>query len=266
MIDGPVTYDADPCIGCRYCIWACPWGVPAADWDTVAPKIHKCTHCADRTDQPLPESRDGKPLTEAEKTLHVQKTPVPACVKACPADALIYGEREEMLTEARKRIARRPDKYVDHIYGEHEAGGTSVIYVSHVPFAKLGFPNVGTKSYTRFSTIALKVVPHAVMALGAMLGLAYAFMKRRTAVMAGAAPAGSAASHAEHPVFERLEARLMTPFNWMLVALIAFGVACLVARFILGLGEPPRGFPTPIPGDSGSSSTWSGSPSPPEPS
>ena len=170
MADGPVMYDDDPCIGCRYCIWACPWGVPTADWDSLAPKIHKCTHCADRTDQPLPESRNGKPLTDAEKELHVDTIAVPACVKACPADALVYGERDEMLAEARKRIARRPDKYVDHIYGEHEAGGTSVLYLSAVPFEKLGFPDVGTKSYPRFSTIALKVVPPAVMALGGLLG------------------------------------------------------------------------------------------------
>src|SRR5262249_48168211 len=113
--DGPVTYDQDPCIGCRYCIWACPWGVPTAEWDSHAPKIQKCTHCADRAEQPVATSRNGGPLTDAEKTLHNEKMVVPACVKACPADALVYGERDEMLAEAHKRMARRPGKYVDHI-------------------------------------------------------------------------------------------------------------------------------------------------------
>ena len=58
--DGPVTYNADKCIGCRYCIWACPWGVPTAEWDSLAPKIQKCTHCDDRGDQPIPLARNGK--------------------------------------------------------------------------------------------------------------------------------------------------------------------------------------------------------------
>jgi formate dehydrogenase iron-sulfur subunit len=117
--DGPVTYDGDKCIGCRYCMWACPWGVPSADWDTRRPKIHKCTHCADRCDQPAPAARNGLALTAAENQSFRNTIEVPACVKACPADALRYGDRDDMLAEARKRIAARPDKYVDHIYGEH---------------------------------------------------------------------------------------------------------------------------------------------------
>jgi formate dehydrogenase iron-sulfur subunit len=235
--DGPVTYDADPCIGCRYCIWACPWGVPTADWDTHAPKIQKCTHCADRAVQPLPESRNGGALTEAERILHLDKIAVPACVKACPADALVYGEREEMLAEARKRMARKPGKYVDHIYGENEAGGTSVLYLSAVPFAKLGFPEVGPKAYPAFSKLALRVVPPAVMALGALLGTTCGFLKRRSFMMAGGdASMASAAEHEHHPVFERLPGKLLTPFNWAMLALVAFGLVSFVARFALGLG------------------------------
>jgi formate dehydrogenase iron-sulfur subunit len=239
--DGPVTYDQDPCIGCRYCIWACPWGVPTAEWDSHAPKIQKCTHCADRAEQPAAVSRNGGPLTDAEKELHKEKMVVPACVKACPADALVYGEREEMLAEAHKRMARRPGKYVDHIYGEHEAGGTSVLYLSAVPFAKLGFPDIPKQSYPGFSKLALKVVPPAVMALGALLGTSFAFMKRRSFMMEGAgagAVAGGAIGddHDHHPVFERLQAKLATPFNLLLLALMAFGAASLVMRFVLGLG------------------------------
>jgi formate dehydrogenase iron-sulfur subunit len=243
--DGPVIYESEQCIGCRYCIWACPWGVPAAEWDSLAPKIHKCTHCADRTDQPLPDSRNGGALSDAEKTLHRAKIAVPACVKACPADALVYGERDEMLAEAHKRMARRPGKYVDHIYGEHEAGGTSVLYISAVPFEKLGFPSVGTKSYPGFSKLALKIVPPAVIALGALLGTTFGFMRRRSFMVANAAAgdAGSIAGtdeHDHHPVFERIGGKLMTPFNLVLVALMAFGAVSMVARFVLGLGGSTR--------------------------
>ena len=107
--DGPVTYNSDQCIGCRYCIWACPWGVPTAEWDSLAPKIQKCTHCADRVDQPVPDARNGLALTMPESSFFRENIVVPACVKACPADALRFGERNEMLKVARDRISTQPD-------------------------------------------------------------------------------------------------------------------------------------------------------------
>ena len=125
--DGPVIYDANQCIGCRYCIWACPWGVPTAEWDSLAPKIQKCTHCADRSDQPVPLARNGQALSLVESNLYREKIVTPACVKACPADCLRFGTRDEILQEAHNRISAHPDKYVDHIYGEKEAGGTSCV-------------------------------------------------------------------------------------------------------------------------------------------
>jgi formate dehydrogenase iron-sulfur subunit len=235
--DGPVVYDEGKCIGCRYCMWACPWGVPSADWDSLKPKIHKCTHCADRCDQPLPDARNGQGLTDAEKQQFNDTIQVPACVKACPADALRYGDREDMLQEARKRIAARPEKYVDHIYGEKEAGGTTVLYLSAVPFAKLGFPDVGTKSYPALTAGALHAVPPAVMAVGSLLGGTYAFLKRRAS---GVARQRSEASRTEqldhHPEFELLQQKLCTPFNLVLLALMALGALSLLARFVLGLG------------------------------
>jgi formate dehydrogenase iron-sulfur subunit len=230
--DGPVSYDPNQCIGCRYCIWACPWGVPTAEWDSLAPKIQKCTHCADRHDQPLPIARNGQTLTSEEGNLYRDNIVVPACVKACPADALKFGTRDDLLQEARNRIANRPDRYVDHIYGEKEAGGTSVLYLSSVPFEKLGFPDVGTKSYPGLSGFALHAVPPAVLAVGAMLGGIYAFLKRRRLAMAGAAAAESQ-SHVE---FESISYKLMTPLNKMLLVLMAFGAISLLARFALGLG------------------------------
>ena len=228
--DGPVSYDADECIGCRYCQLACPWDVPTSDWNSHAPKISKCTHCADRIEQPLPIAFNGQALSGDESKRFSGSIATPACVKACPADALLYGTREEMLTEARRRIAARPDKYVDHIYGEKELGGTSVLYLSRVPFAKLGFPTYGEKPFPAFTKTALGAVPPAVMAVGAMLGAFYAFFRKRVQKVADA-------SHDHgHVEFEPLQHALSTPFNWVLLVLMAFGAISFVARFIMGLG------------------------------
>jgi len=113
---GPVYYDANACFGCRYCEQACPFQVPRYTWDERWPKVTKCNMCRDRVEQGLP----------------------PACVASCPFGALAFGDREEMLAEAHRRIAANPGKYVDHVYGEHEVGGTCVLYLSSVPFEELG--------------------------------------------------------------------------------------------------------------------------------
>jgi formate dehydrogenase iron-sulfur subunit len=229
--DGPVVYNADKCIGCRYCMLACPWDVPTAEWNSLKPEIQKCTHCADRTAQPLPKARNGFPLTVLETQAFKEKTPVPACVKACPADALVYGDREEMLKEAHRRMANRPGRYVDRIYGEKEAGGTSVLYLSAVPFAKLGFPEVGEKAFPAYSKAALTAVPPAVMALGATLAMVYSYFRKRVAAVTTAV---QGADH--HPEFERLPNKLLTPVTWLLLLLMAFCGVAMVARFVLGLG------------------------------
>ncbi len=234
--DGPVSYDAAKCIGCRYCMLACPWDVPTAEWDKLAPKIEKCTHCADRTDQPVPIAFNGQPLTEAEGKRFVDSIATPACVKACPADALRYGTRDEMLALAHKRIADKPDRYVDHIYGEKEVGGTSVLYLSSVPFEKIGFPTYGEKPFPRFTAAALGAVPPAVMALGALLGAAYAFFRKRVAAVAAGPGAAHADDHGHHVEFERLQKPLATPFTWVLLALMAFCGLAMVVRFARGLG------------------------------
>ena len=234
--DGPVSYDVDKCIGCRYCLLACPWDVPTAEWNTRAPKISKCTHCADRVDQPVPIAFNGMPLSEALSKQFSESIATPACVKACPADALRYGTRDEMLAIAHKRISDRPEKYVDHIYGEKELGGTSVMYLSAVPFEKLGFPTYGEKPFPAFTRAALGAVPPAVMAVGALLGATYAFFRKRVQAAAdGSATSKHAADHG-HAEFEVFRNKLMTPFNWALLLLIGFGIVSLVARFALGLG------------------------------
>jgi formate dehydrogenase iron-sulfur subunit len=234
--DGPVSYDANKCIGCRYCVWACPWGVPTAEWDSLAPKIQKCTHCADRADQPVPLGRNGEALDQEESRQYREDIVTPACVKACPADCLRFGTRDEMLQEAHTRISEHPDKYVDHIYGEKEAGGTSVLYLSSVSFDKLGFPDVGTKAYPALSTIALHAVPPSVIALGALLSGLYALLKRRASARTTNRADISNTDHNGYTEFEPLHYPLLTPFNWVLLVLMGFGAISLLARFALGLG------------------------------
>jgi len=228
--DGPVSYDASKCIGCRYCMLACPWDVPTAEWDKLAPKIEKCTHCADRTSQPAPIAFNGQPAPPDETKRFLETIATPACVKACPADALRYGTRDEMLALAHQRIEDRPDRYVDHIYGEKEVGGTTVLYLSAVPFEKLGFPTYGEKPFPKFTSAALGAVPPAVIAIGAALGAVYAYFKKRAHAVAGAD------GHGHHIEFEPLRQKLLTPFNWLLLALMAFCGVSMVARFALGLG------------------------------
>ena len=234
--DGPVSYNVDDCIGCRYCALACPWDVPTSDWNTRAPKISKCTHCADRAPQPPPTTFNGQPLSLEAAKQFADTMAIPACVKACPADALRYGTRDEMLALAHKRIADRPDKYVDHVYGEKELGGTSVLYLSRVPFEKLGFPTYGEKPFPAFTKTALGAVPPAVMAVGALLGASYAFFRKRAQAVADASAASKHAQHHGHVEFEPLRSALLTPFNWVLLLLMAFGAISFVARFALGLG------------------------------
>jgi formate dehydrogenase iron-sulfur subunit len=234
--DGPVSYNDDDCIGCRYCQLACPWDVPTAEWNTRAPKISKCTHCADRIPQPAPVAFNGQPVSLDAAKQFSDTIAIPACVKACPADALRYGTRDEMLALAHKRISDRPDRYVDHIYGEKELGGTSVLYLSAVPFEKLGFPTYGEKPFPAFTKTALHAVPPAVMAAGALLGAAYAFFRKRAQAVADSAAASKHAGHHGHVEFELLRSELLTPFNWVLLLLMAFGGVSIVARFAFGLG------------------------------
>jgi formate dehydrogenase iron-sulfur subunit len=234
--DGPVSYDVDKCIGCRYCLLACPWDVPTAEWNSLAPKISKCTHCADRTDQPVPIAFNGNPLSNDAGKRFAESIVTPACVKACPADALRFGTRDEMLALAHKRISDRPDRYVDHVYGEKELGGTSVVYLSAVPFEKLGFPTYGEKPFPAFTSAALGAVPPAVMTLGALLGAVYAFFRKRAQAVADGSAASKHSGEHGHIEFEPHRNKLMTSFNWVLLLLMAFGGVSLVARFALGLG------------------------------
>ena len=135
---GPVAYDGTKCMGCRYCMVACPFGVPKYQYAKAIPLVRKCTFCATR-------QADGK---------------LPACVGVCPGGALQIGKRGALLDEAHRRVYGNPDRYVQHIYGEHEAGGTNWMYVTDVPFEKLGFEvAVNDDSYPRLVRGALGVPP-----------------------------------------------------------------------------------------------------------
>jgi Fe-S-cluster-containing dehydrogenase component len=119
--NGAVTWDTDMCIGCRYCMVACPFQIPTFEFEkAIQPKIQKCDLCFERT-------KVGK---------------IPACVENCPMGALTYGPREELLQLAKEKIERYPDKYYHHVFGEHEVGGTSWLYVAPVEFSELKFPPV----------------------------------------------------------------------------------------------------------------------------
>jgi len=156
--EGPVTYDAGLCLGCRYCMIACPWNIPKFQWLKALPEIRKCTLCSDRV-------AEGHP---------------PACMKACPTGALTFGDRAELLAEAKRRIKASPGKYVNHVYGEKEAGGTSLLYLSAVPFENLKLPkDVDTEPRPHLTAGAMSAIPAVIVGLSVILGGTYAIVKRR---------------------------------------------------------------------------------------
>jgi formate dehydrogenase iron-sulfur subunit len=122
--DGPVVYADDKCIGCRYCMVACPFNVPKFQWDARAPYIRKCTFCADR-------QAAGK---------------APSCVSTCPPQALVFGERDALVAEAHRRIEASPRKYAPQVYGERTGGGTSVLYLTAVPMEELALAQEGFRT------------------------------------------------------------------------------------------------------------------------
>ena len=182
--DGAVTYEAEKCIGCRYCVWACPFNVPTAEWDNLAPRIRKCEFCADRMDAAsAPEQLNDKPLSDESKVRFMTAAAMPACVKACTTGAILFGEREDLLKEAKKRVFSNPDRYVPYVYGERDVGGTAFLYISSVPFEKIGLRmDLGERSIPSYSEVALGAVPAAVVGLGGFLAGYHWLVKRRKAV------------------------------------------------------------------------------------
>lgn len=161
--NGPVTYDAGKCMGCRYCIVACPFGVPKYEWSKAVPTVKKCIMCSDRVAAGLQT----------------------ACAEACPTGATLFGERDQLLVEARKRLANNPGKYIDHIYGEREVGGTDVMMLSSVRFADFGLPTqYGNEALPPLTGKVLAHVPDVVSIGCAVLGGIYWITHRRDIVAA----------------------------------------------------------------------------------
>lgn len=122
--NGAVIWDTHKCIGCRYCMVACPFQIPAFEYEkAIAPRIVKCDFCYERT-------KSGG---------------APACVEICPMEALTFGKRFELVKLARSRIRKHENRYISHIYGESEVGGTAWLYLASVKFKNLALPEHGSR-------------------------------------------------------------------------------------------------------------------------
>lgn len=159
MPEGPVVYNPNVCIGCRYCMVACPFSIPAYTYDDpYTPVVRKCTMCFDKI---------------------INKEGVPACAKICPVEAVTFGKRSELLALAREKLRNNPERYVDHIYGEYEVGGTCWLYIADRPFDEIGFrTDLGTIPYPELTKDFLSAVPLVLAIWPALLMGAYALTKR----------------------------------------------------------------------------------------
>ena len=164
--DSAVDYDDTVCVGCRYCMIACPFEIPTYEYHKAfTPRVMKCTLCG-------PQMRSGE-------------LRLPGCVQECPMEAMTYGPRNELITLARRRFAAFPGRYVDQIYGEHEMGGTSWLYISGTPFSQVGLrEDLGTKSAPELTAGALAAVPVVVGVWPVLLGGIYAINKRKEKIAA----------------------------------------------------------------------------------
>ncbi len=160
--EGPVLYHPELCMGCRYCVMACPYNALAYEYDDpLTPKVMRCTMCYDRIKEGL----------------------LPGCAEACPMGAITFGERDELIEIARERIRKYPDRYLNHIFGEHEFGGTSWLLLSGVEFGKLDLEEgLTSEPLPAIATSYLGVVPLVVTIYPGLLMGMHAFSKRQQAV------------------------------------------------------------------------------------
>ncbi|MFH0727496.1 MAG: 4Fe-4S dicluster domain-containing protein [Pseudomonadota bacterium] len=151
--EGPIIWRESKCMGCRYCMISCPFDIPKFEYESPVPKIQKCHFCYTRLEE-------GKN---------------PACVDACPVEALSFGTRRSLLKAAETRINSNPDRYHDHIYGEMEAGGTGWIYLSGVSFERIGFKtDIAQIPYPEYTKGFLYSVPFVFVLLPTfLLGINY---------------------------------------------------------------------------------------------
>jgi len=156
---GAVIYDSSLCVGCRYCMVACPFNIPAYEYsDPLTPRVMKCTLCHPR----------------------IEKGLLPGCVESCPKEALTFGPREKLLKTAQQRINKYPDRYIDHVYGEHEMGGTSWIYLSGHHFNEIGMrEDLGSQPAADYTSGPLGAVPIIVGLWPVLLTGIYAISRRK---------------------------------------------------------------------------------------
>jgi formate dehydrogenase iron-sulfur subunit len=158
--EGAVIYDSSKCMGCRYCMMACPYGLPRYSWSSNVPYIQKCILCYDKI-----------------KSGELKQ---PACTAACPTEATIYGERSELLAEAHARIKKDPNRYFNKVFGEDEVGGSMVLYLSAIDLSFLGLKkDLGTKPLPETTWGALKIVPGLFSSVGLMMGGVWWIIERR---------------------------------------------------------------------------------------
>jgi len=178
--EGPVSYDAWKCIGCRYCMVACPFQIPAYEYDNaMAPQVRKCTFCYDK----------------------IQAGEKPACVAICPNEALTFGHRKELIELAYSRIATKPDNYFDHVYGENEIGGTSWLYLAGADFINTELPNLDNNPNPETTeTIQHGIFKNFIppLALYGLLGLAMYNLRGRNGKSHASTSNGEEMKH-EHP-------------------------------------------------------------------
>lgn len=127
---GIVDYNKDTCIGCRYCQIGCSFNIPKFQWDKTIPQIVKCDLC---------------------KNTNLREKGIPACAETCPVGAIAFGKRKDLLEIAHNRLRENPGRYIANVYGEHELGGTNHLYLSAVPFNKLGLPILPENAPAAFS-------------------------------------------------------------------------------------------------------------------